>query len=75
MTYLCGVAFPGVGRDPQVVCDGGGAVKLARSRGAAQIAPAWLLDSRAPPGWRLERQDLATGVYRRDWCPACKVGR
>lgn len=71
MTYRCGIGVSAARLigvepdDPRVTCDGCGLVlRISVDR----PPPAWLLDGRAPPGWRLVRGD----ENRRDYCPRCK---
>lgn len=37
------------------------------------MAPAWLLNGKAPKGWRVER-DEENGT-RKDWCPRCRASK
>lgn len=77
MSYHCGIgprlgAMMGTGdRDPYVKCDGCGVVKHI----GGNIAPAWLLDNKAPPGWKLVRGEIGGYVMRADYCPMCKAKR
>lgn len=59
--------------EPHLFCDRCGLVKLCTTR--RSFAPMWLLNNKAPPGWKLIRyEDPATGtIHREDYCPACKT--
>lgn len=79
MSYTCGIA-PNMARlgftpgPPHITCDGCGVKLVAQKSNGAP--PAWLLNGKAPPGWKLERTDTGAGrVYRSDWCPRCKSVR
>lgn len=74
MSYRCGLDVhvarllrmePG---PPRVTCDSCGAriVVVTGRRGP----PRWLLDGKAPPGWRTTKNDDGT---RTDWCKACRT--
>jgi hypothetical protein len=71
VTYIAGVqGFErfGIRSDgPRVECNGCG---LVRRIDTDRLPPAWVLDGKAPPGWRLKRD----GDKRTDWCPQCKDG-
>lgn len=57
---------------PHIKCDDCGVEKHINGRGAGgNIAPAWLLDNKAPPGWKLFRHE--DGEMRADYCPTCKA--
>jgi hypothetical protein len=52
---------------PHLRCDGCGLVlEAVTQRGGP---PSWLLNRKAPKGWKMIRNDDGT---RRDWCPRCK---
>lgn len=74
MSYEAGIG-PGLaamlGRTPhgpRVKCDACGVVLDLSGR---RIAPAWLLDGGAPPGWRMVRGE---GGKRTDTCGRCREG-
>jgi hypothetical protein len=76
VTYLCaihGLSHLGIPDHPtpSVYCDGCGTRIDARSRSG--MAPAWLLNGKAPKGWRVER-DEENGT-RKDWCPRCRASK
>lgn len=61
---------------PHIKCDGCGVEKHIKGRGAGgNIAPSWLLDNKAPPGWKLVRSKVDGDAGRVDYCPKCKVGK
>jgi hypothetical protein len=71
MTYRPGIS-PAVARmlgeqarGPGVICDGCGIVRRIH---ADRPPPAWFLDGKAAPGWRMTRD----GDKRDDRCPRCK---
>lgn len=75
MSYRCGIGpgFEAFGLEPgppRITCDGCGFQLVIR----LGMPPAWLLDNRPAPRWKLERiEDFASGILmRRDWCPTCK---
>lgn len=73
MTYRCailGTRHLGIPEHPEpaIYCDGCGLRLVARTRSGGP--PAWLLNGKAPRGWRVERTGLG---LRRDWCPTCKA--
>ena len=73
MTYHCGIA-PGMPemapRPPHVTCDGcGRVVECVTKRGLPTV---WLLDNKAPPSWKLVRDEDGK---RSDFCDKCKVGK
>lgn len=58
---------------PRITCDGCG---LVRRIPDDRLPPAWFLDNRAAPGWKLVRtEDGDGGVTRQDLCPRCKVAK
>lgn len=63
MSYRCGIG----GDPPRVRCDyvGCTAVHVVKGRGVGSVPPAWLLDGKAPPRWRIVRE----GDCRSDYCP------
>ena len=69
MSYIpgsFGLARIGIPDDtPRVVCDGCGMVLRIK---ADRPPPAWLLDGKAPKGWKFVRD----GERRKDMCPRCK---
>jgi len=73
MTYRCGIGA-GMAQlgfepcEPHLVCDDCG-LKLTIDRD--RIAPAWLLNNKAPKGWLCihNREDFT----RTDYCPRCKT--
>lgn len=78
MTYRCGIAWPGAPADPprheppRIVCDGCGDTVVVGGRRPGGPPPAWFMDGKAPPGWRLRR--LGPGGERRDdRCPRCRA--
>jgi hypothetical protein len=72
VSYRCGIG-DGMRRlgfepgEPRITCDGCGVVKLARTKTGGP--PMWLLNRKAPPGWKLIRHEDDT---RTDYCPQCK---
>jgi hypothetical protein len=80
MSYHCGIG-PAMAAvlgmlpcEPHIKCDSCGVEKRIQARGAGgNIAPAWLLDNKAPSGWKLYRHE--DGEMRADYCPKCKVAR
>lgn len=67
MTYHAGMHVPGWAQEPHIHCDG---CNLVRSVTRANGMPyAWLMNGKAAPGWRMERD--SAGI-RRDYCPKCK---
>jgi len=67
MSYEAGIGWPGAeSHGPQITCDTCGTVLHIRTD---RPAPAWLLDGRAAPRWRLER----AGERRIDTCPRCRA--
>lgn len=75
MTYRAGtrgLSMLGIPDDePRVICDGDGCRRVLRVN-TSHIPPRWLLDGKAPPRWRLARDENGN---RRDFCPRCKGGR
>ena len=75
MSYRCAIG-PGMERigmlpcEAHIRCDGCGVTILARTRTGGP--PAWLLNRKAPRGWKLIRQPDDTRV---DYCPKCKPRR
>lgn len=73
MSYRCGMGY-GMARlgfeegPPHIRCDDCGTRLNATTRSGGQ--PAWLLNSKAPKGWLLIRQDDHTRI---DYCPACRA--
>ena len=57
--------------EPTVYCDGEGCTARVVALTRAGCAPAWLLDGKAPKGWRVER--FEDGACRRDYCPQCRA--
>ncbi len=57
---------------PRVICDGCGLTRTGLTkRGDLTM---WLMRRKAPPGWLLVRREEIDGsVYRRDFCPACRL--
>lgn len=49
---------------PTITCD-----MCGKAHEVKWPPPAWFLDGKAPPGWRIKR-DSDT---RTDWCKACKA--
>ncbi len=70
MTYYAGICFGPSPSNPRVECDGCGLVKNINTP-----PPAWFLDGKAVPGWRMKRTESETGVVRRDYCATCKRAR
>ena len=73
MTYRCaiyGLKHFGIPDHPipSIYCDECGQRKDARTKSGC--APTWLLNGKAPRGWRVEYD--AENHTRRDWCPRCK---
>lgn len=75
MTYRGGTG--GLGKlgipdsEPRLICNGCGVERPVATR--AGTPPAWLLDRKAAPGWKLIRIEHEDGrIERLDWCPACK---
>lgn len=71
MSYQCGIgpSMRALGiqpRDPHIVCDGCGATRVITS---SHVPPAWFLDGKPPPKWRLLRKH--DGSNRWDLCPTC----
>lgn len=72
MSYQCGI---GAGMErlgispcrPHIYCDGCG-LKLS-ALGKIGLPHKWLLDDKAPRGWKMVR--LGSG-RREDYCPRCK---
>ena len=76
MTYRCaifGLEHIGIQTHPtpSIYCDGCGARLDARTRSGGP--PAWLLNGKAPKGWRVEHD--AENHTRKDWCPRCKESK
>ena len=76
MSYHCGIG-PGIPdmapRPPHVTCDGcGRVVEVITKRGLPTM---WFLANKAPPRWKLVRDDDGTRLFRRDYCDKCKVGK
>lgn len=73
MSYRCGIeaslaSIMGVEPGgPRVTCDGCGARVMVRTD---RLPPMWLLDNKAPPGWKMTKD--ADGK-RTDLCKTCKV--
>lgn len=75
MSYHCGIGsgMQAIGyepRDAHIECDNCGLVRNIVKPGRMG-PPAWFLDGKAAPGWKLVR----TGETRADYCPRCKDGR
>lgn len=79
MTYHAGigiglatlVGMPERPRDPHVTCDGCGEVRDGMKPSGEPYA--WLVNRKAPPGWRLDRRETIDGILVRfDYCAACK---
>jgi hypothetical protein len=77
MSYRCGMA-PSMAQfgfepgPPRIICDGCGVTLEARTRSGGP--PAWLLDQKAPKGWKLilRPTDVEEVQIREDYCPKCK---
>jgi hypothetical protein len=54
--------------DPAIICDGCGLLRPVVPPGR-KGPPAWFLDGKAPPKWKLAQSEHNT---RRDFCPRCK---
>lgn len=74
MSYRCGVFEPlasMMGVDPggpRLTCDGPDCTARVIVR-EGRRPPKWLLDGRAPKGWRNSKSADGT---RYDWCPECR---
>lgn len=74
MSYRCAIFDPlaaAMGVEPGgpwVKCDTCG-VKLTAITSRHGMPKKWLLDGKAPPGWRTEKHADGT---RTDWCQRCK---
>jgi hypothetical protein len=76
MTYRCGIG-PGLGamaRDPAVSCDAPECAATVVLR--SNIAPAWLLNGKAPKGWactpRMPYDENGCRPKQRHFCPEHK---
>lgn len=73
MTYWCGIG-PGMEelglptREPHIECNSCGVKKFVSGR---SIPPAWFMNGKAAPGWKLVRDHLEK---RFDYCPKCSGG-
>ena len=73
MSYRCGIGggmerFGLTPGPPHIRCDGCGITLEARTKSGGP--PAWLLNGKAPRGWKCVRD--AEHYTRQDWCPRCK---
>lgn len=73
MTYRCaifGLEHIGIPSHPvpSIYCDGCGLQRTCLK--PSGVPYAWLLNGKAPPGWRCESSE---GGTRKDWCPRCKA--
>lgn len=75
MTYHCGLLLASIGgttQDPHLTCDGRGLVYRIPTN---KPAPSWLLDNKAPRGWRREaviEPVTNTQLPSKHYCPRCK---
>lgn len=59
--------------DPRIICDGPGCGLVRAINRTTALPPAWFLDGKAPPGWKLKRTRIEDGTVERvDLCPKCK---
>lgn len=68
MTYAAGISFPGQDREPALHCDTAGCGTVLVVRPVRGGPPRWLIDGRAPKGWRRVTEPDGR---RRDTCPRC----
>ncbi len=74
MTYHPGMrlaSFGGPNQDPHLTCDGCG---VRYNIPADRMPPKWLMENKAPKGWRYETKvDPKTQEQRtKHYCPRCK---
>lgn len=75
MTYHAGLMLAAIGgpdRYPHLTCDGCGLVYRIPTN---KPAPRWLLDNKAPKGWRRDavvEPVTGTALSSKHYCPRCK---
>lgn len=60
-------------RAPFVSCDGPGCDATVTAETDSGLPKSWLLNRKAPPGWRMER--VEEPFSRKDFCKACREQR